>query len=244
MKKLLLILLLSNLLLPSYAHFKGVKQSFAKTRVGKIVLRHPSIADLSRRANEIFYNKLRRISTRTVKSSHQTLKKESAFRSTFLLRYNDHPLLPVQKEASGFALALKDKNGNEKIWGVTAGHVARNISAHKKAPNRKPHIRIQTDTGAFIIAPIEKFFIGNPEGMDIALFEIPQEALPYITVLQPAEHAPAVGEKVSIQGFLAEKGHPFSLIDQTVLLSNSFKTFLKKTPEEKMTGFSPKCYLV
>lgn len=237
MKKFLLILLLSNLLLPSYAHFKGAKPSFARTRTGKIVLKRPSISNLSHRANNFFYNKLRRISARAAWASHQPLEEERAFRSTFLLRYNDDPALPTRKEASGFAIALKDKNGNEKIWGVTAGHVARNISAHKRARNRKPHIRIQKGTDNFTVFPIEKIFIGNPEGMDIALFEIPKEALPHITVLQPAEQAPAVGEKVSIQGFLAEQGQPFSLMDQTVLLSTSFKIFLKKTPEEEMTGF-------
>jgi len=237
MKKIILFLLLGNLLLPSYAHFKGIKPSLARTRTGKIVLKHPSISDLSRRSNEKFYNKLRRSSAKAAWSSHQPLERENSFRTTFLLRYNDDPALPTRKEASGFAIALKDKNGNEKIWGITAGHVMRNISTHKRVPNRKPHIRIQKDPDNFIIFPIEKFFIGNPEGMDIALFEIPKEALPYITILQPAEHAPAVGEKVSIQGFLAEKGNPFSLIDQTVLLSTSFKIFLKKTLEEKMTGF-------
>ena len=237
MKKLFLFLLLGNLLLPSYAHFKGIKTSFERTRIGKIVIKRPSVSDLSRRVNEIFYNKIRRISTNAIGPSHQSLARETSFHTTFLLRYNDHPLLPVRKEASGFAIALKDKNGNEKIWGVTAGHVARNISTHKKARNRSPHIRIQTDTGAFVVAPIEKIFVGNPEGMDIALFEIPQEALPYVTVLQAAEYAPVVGEKVTIQGFLAEQGAPFSLTDQTVLLSTSSKIFLKKTPLEDMTGF-------
>lgn len=220
MKKFLLILLLGNLFVPAYAQLKNISGAVKRIRAGHLLPR-PSVSRWSRQANLALERKLyqtpRAVASTPISSS---LKKGHKMRSAFQVQYTDGP---AQETASAFAINL-----NGKIWGITAGHVMRNISA-------KPHMKVETTPGVFSIAPIKKFFIGNPRGMDIALFEIPSTELAHLTILQPAKRSPLVGETISVSGFSQKQA--WSLSGEKVLFSTPLKLFIQKTFEQDLRGF-------
>ncbi len=229
MRKFLLLFLVFNLLLPVYAQ---VKLGPAAKRIfeGKL-LNRPGVSYLSYRTNADFYRQIEHAVSEKITFPTTDLTPGHPFRSTFQLQHTDSPL---ELTGSGFAVDLFNDG---KIYGVAAGHVARRLSRRVRKHPRTPHIRVQTGPHAFIIAPIEKFFIGNPESMDVALFEIPPEVLPYIDVLRPAQQAPTVGQEVTIQGFLEGQSQPFTLPRQQIMFTSPLRLFLQKTPLEDMRGF-------
>ena len=207
MKKTLILLFVCMLCMPLYAQLKlGPKAR--RIRSGRLL--QPRVSTLSRMTNNALWRQTRQISLTSTFPADGSLKKGHLKpghieRSTFQLHQTDGPLAPA---ASGFAI---DLFGDGVVKGVTAGHLMRDISKR----NRDPHIRVQTGPDSFIIAPINKesITIGNPDGIDIALFDIPKETLPYINVLHPAEHAPILGQEVTIQGYLEKyhRVHPLAL---------------------------------
>ncbi|MBR4683063.1 MAG: hypothetical protein IKP06_07200 [Elusimicrobiaceae bacterium] len=226
-EKLLLLFFVFNLFTPLYAQLE-LGPAAKLVRKGKLLPR-PGVPYLSHRVNADFYQRMTDQVSRAASFPTVDLKQGHAFRSTFQLQHTDSPFALT---GSGFAIDLLD-DGN--VWGVTAGHVMRRIAHYKK--HRKPHIRVTTGPDSFIIAPIKNFYIGNPESMDIALFEIPKEVLPYVTVLHPAKQAPAVGQEVTIRGFFEEHAQPFTLSHQKILSATPLRLFLQKTPVEDMRGF-------
>lgn len=232
MKKILILLIACVLCVPSYSLKPKPRVAKLRATHGRSARRN-SVSALSRQVNAAFRRRMRQIPKTTsfpatpLKRGHLS-KRGNIFRSTFSLQHTDSPFaLPV----SGFAIDLLN-DGN--VWGVTAGHAMRVITTRK----RRPHIRVQTGPNSYVISKIEKFYIGNPEGMDVALFEIPKEVLPYVTVLRPAEHTPVVGQEVTIRGYLEEQNRdPFTLSHQKILFSSPLKFFIKKTPTQSMRGF-------
>lgn len=219
MKKIIVFLLLCNLFIPAYAQFKNIAGAAKRIRAGHLLPR-PSVSRWSREANLALERRINQVpQTATATPISTALKKGHKTRSAFQVQYTDGP---AQETASAFAINL-----NGKVWGVTAGHVMRNISL-------RPHMKVETASGTSI-TPIKKFFIGNPHGMDIALFEIPSTELAHLTILQPAKRAPLIGEKVAVSGF--SRGQALSLSGEKVLFSTPLKLFIQKTFEQDLKGF-------
>lgn len=216
MKKLFVIFLTCNLLVPLYA--AKVK------RAKKFRVRHKaprqSVSQLSARANLSLERRMNQIIKLTNRTVTNVPRKGHPLRTTFQVQPSN---VAFGETASAFAIKL-----NGKTWGVTAAHVMRNIRP-------KPHIKVEVSPHNFKIAPIEKFFVGNPAGADIALFEIPEEVKPHVTVLEPAKQPANMGEKVSIPGFAA--GQPLFIANEKILFSNSMRLFIQRTPLEDLTGF-------
>ena len=218
-KKILFsVLILSHLGSSVYAlpKIKRVRKA-PSTRV----VRQPSVAQLSRLAQTRLDRKLTQITHVKERFPARPLRQGHPFTSTFQVQSSTAVVRP--ETASAFAIEL-----NGKTWGVTASHVMKNISFD-------PYVKVQSAPHTFHLAPIKTVFRGNPEGMDIALFEIPQEVLPFVNVLKPAEHAPTAGEKLNIPGFTG--GQPLLAQQQKVLYATPLKLFLQNTSEKELRGF-------
>ena len=223
MKKTLILLFVCMLCMPLYAQLKlGPKAR--RIRSGRLL--QPRTSTLASRINARFHDHLRqRPSTTTFPkvSINQRTVSSAAFQIL-------HSKSPFTKAASGFAIDF----GDGTVKGISAAHVFQNMGL----PGREPHIKLQTGEHSFIIVPIDRksIVVGNPEGVDLAIFDLPANLLPYVTVWHPAEHAPAAGEKVTIQGFLKSNNLFFTLPNQTVLFNTFLKVFIEKTTAENLVG--------
>ena len=86
--------------------------------------------------------------------------------------------------ASGFAMRVQNK-----VYGFMAAHVALNI-------RQAPFIKVSAPNGKKVVAPIEKWYLANPKGFDIAVFEIPEKVKDLVTVFErilPAIARSAIG---------------------------------------------------
>ena len=214
MKKLFLFLLLGNLLLPLDAG--GIKRPALKTS-------HPkSVAHASRISARRLQRKLLRI-PRLTTTTEATPKIQAGHPASFTFQIQRFTDLDAET-ASAFAIQWRGKQ-----WGVTAGHVMKAIS-------RSPHIRIQNGPESLLF-PIQKFFIGNANsnGLDLAIFEIPQEASPFIKILEPSARPPITGEKLNIPGFT--DGDPFFISQEKVFMTTPAKLLLQKTMQRGLRGF-------
>ena len=117
--------------------------------------------------------------------------------------------------ASAFAI-----NVNGRVWGVTAAHVMKNISSD-------PFIKIKNGSEVVLLAPIQRWHIGNKKGNDVAIFEIPQEVLTHIEVLSPASELPAAGIETQSPAFV--RGNYTFLPSEDVLFAgpHRIKAILK-----------------
>ncbi len=213
MKKFLLIIFFSNLFLLLNAG--GIKRPpFRQIRPNRV----PRISQL---AHQRFERKLLRIVKLTTPGATQKPTRGHPLPFTFQIqRFNDLDA----ETASAFAIEL-----HGKTFGVTAGHVMKSI---RKAPYVKVENGSQT-----VIAPIKKFFIGNPNsnGLNLAIFELPQDILPYVTVLKPSARAPITGEYLSIPGFA--NGTALFVPQERVLIATPTKLLLQKTVTQGLRGF-------
>ena len=227
MKKFLFILFVLISFTPLYAQHQ-LKSAAKLIQQGRLL--RADVSYLSHRANADFAKQIEQGIAKATISQRGNLKQGHVTCPTFQLQYTASPFAPT---ASGFAIDLLN---NGKVWGVTAGHVARKIIHSHAKKSRNPHIKVQIEPHTFIIAPIEKFFFGNPEGIDVALFEIPKEVLPYVKILHPAQHVPSMGQEVTIQGFVEEQNKPVTVSGQKVLFSTPVRFLLSKTFTENVRG--------
>ena len=224
MKKLIFLLLTCSLSLPLYAQLrlpKMLKLSSAARRIrsGRLLPR-PSVSRLSQQSNLALERKLLQISqVKRSTPTDKTLYKHPA-PTTFQVQYTDGV---YQGAASAFAIKLRGKT-----WGVVANHVRKSIMP-------KPYIRIKSDPHTIHIAPIERFYRGNSDAMDVALFEIPKEVAAFVHPLEPAEHPSLVGQEVNIPGFT--KGQEIYLPQEKILFGTSMRMFIQKTTDQDLNGF-------
>ena len=213
MKKFLLLILFTNLLIPLDAG--GIKRPALKQIHPKNVTR------ISQIAKRRFEQKLRRITQLSTPGFTKHPKPGHPLPYTFQIqRFND-----LESEtASAFAIRLFGKP-----IGVTAGHVMSSI-------RQAPYIKIQAGAQT-VFAPIQKFLIGNSNsnGLDLAIFEIPPEILPHVTVLEPSARAPITGEFLSIPGFA--NGEALFVPQERVLITTPTKLLLQKTDTAGLRGF-------
>lgn len=128
----------------------------------------------------------------------------------------------TDKTASAFALKIDDH-----ILGVTAGHVMKNIS-------QMPYMFFQTEEKKFTKLPIKSWLSSNKNGTDVAVFEIPQEAISFLQPLEPALQNPSLLETVSVAGFA--RNAPLVLLNEEVLFTGPRRLLLRNTAKEELTG--------
>ncbi len=125
--------------------------------------------------------------------------------------------------ASAFAI-----NVNGRVWGVTAAHVMKNISSD-------PFIKIKNVSEVVLLAPIQRWHIGNKKGNDVAIFEIPQEVLTHIEVLSPASELPAAGIETQSPAFV--RGNYTFLPSEDVLFAGPHRIFLRDQLLHDVSGY-------
>lgn len=110
-------------------------------------------------------------------------------------------VLPLRETVSEFAglaepftatsfVIEEEFEGKKQLWGVTAAHIARLMSAY-------PAVWLE-DYAPF---PVEFAAIGNAGMLDLALFQLPEEWPRNIPALKLAGHTPKPGEKTYSFGF-------------------------------------------
>ena len=215
MKKLLILLFACMLCMPLYAQLKlGPKAQ--RIRSGRLL--QPRVSTLSRMTNAALERRLNQIAQ--IPPATGTIKRGHPRRPTFQLQFGNDP---HRETASAFAIKL-----NNKVWGVAAGHVMQSIIP-------QPHMKIEETPDNFITVPVKKYVIGNPDGIDVALFEIPEQTLPYLTILEPAERSVTMREAVDIPGFAFKEALWIS--NEKVLLATPLRLFIQKTSDKNLRGF-------
>ena len=146
-----------------------------------------SVSAVSRQANRAVYKRLSVLfkprTTLRTPPIHQLPKSGQPI--TFRVHEGK---LPVAT-ASAFAI---EKNG--RLLGVTAAHVMENIE-------QEPYMTVQTKPEEFKSIPISVWRKGHPYNIDVAIFEIPEEAQPYVKPLPLSEQPLKAKQSVSITGF-------------------------------------------
>jgi len=196
-------------------------QAISPVRLGRVISSaSTSVTSRSARANRIARLRLKNLTSRPELSKQRNFQfgiPANLSRSVFEVQISKTP----RNTASAFAL-----NINGKIWGVTAAHVMENIRYN-------PFVKVKTNNGE-IVAPISFLRIGNKKGNDVAIFEIPQEILPHIQVLFPAEELPAVGTEIQSPRFVW--GQPAFIQKEDVLFAGQHRILLRNQAHQDITG--------
>ena len=128
------------------------------------------------------------------------------------------------KTASAFALKVKGS-----LVGVTAGHVMHNISAYNE-----PHLAFPDKNGKKTEFRISDWRITNRNGTDVAVFQIPPEALPYVQPLEVAEEPVLPLQTASIAGFVDNA--PTWLPNEEILFIGAQRFLLRNSSKALLDG--------
>ncbi len=180
----------------------------------------PSIPRLSWRANLRWNRKIERIPKLVTRTVTNVPRKKHPKPATFQIQRS-----PNSRAETASACAIQI---GRKRWGVAAGHAMKNV-------RDDPYVKVEVAPHTYKMAPIKKFYIGNTSGMDLALFEIPEEVDPFVTPLEPATRRSVAGETVNIPGFA--DGQPLFVPNEKILFTNSARMLIQRTPLEDLTGF-------
>lgn len=115
-------------------------------------------------------------------------------------------------KGSAFAVTI-----DGHTWGVTARHVMDDIG-------HTPYMTFPTEQGP-VTLPARPSKEGSVAGADIALFEIPPQALPYLKPLELAEELPAAHTMLSSSGFA--HGNFLSQPEREVLFASQYRILTK-----------------
>lgn len=138
-----------------------------------------------------------------------------------------HAVFEIQKSedsrhtASAFALWV-----DGQVWGVAAGHVMQKIRYN-------PYAKLKLDDKT-IVAQIPSYKIGNIQGSDVAIFKVPDEILPYIKVLNPAQGLPDMGTATQSPSFANEA--PLYLSGAKVLFAGPHRILLQDQAMQNIDG--------
>ena len=124
--------------------------------------------------------------------------------------------------ASAFAVEI-DKH----LFGVTAGHVMRNIA-------QNPYIYFQTQEGLFATEKITSWRISNTMGTDVAIFEIPPQAQPYVQPLPLSAQRAQPLQVSSIAGFALSQ--PLWLAREEILMATPYRLLKRNNFQKDNTG--------
>ena len=124
--------------------------------------------------------------------------------------------------ASGFAMQVQDK-----VYGFMAAHVALNI-------REAPFIKVSAPNGEKVVAPIEKWYIANPKGSDLAVFEIPDKVKDLVTVLKPSPKLLEAGNTIQITGF--NRGSAIQIPQENILFASPQRYLVQHSHPRERTG--------
>ncbi len=196
-------------------------QKIPAVRLDRAVYRIQQIATLSKQANHSFSKRLQYL------WQPVNWAPVSAITNHFP-DAQSHAVFQVQQTpfarstASAFALDIEGQ-----VWGVTAAHVMRNIE-------RDPYVKVQNGYGKWVFFPITAWYSGNPHNADVAIFQIPPQALPFIQILKPAPYLPQAKTPLQLQGYV--KGNAL-MVQEPVLFAGPRGIFLLDQTHREMTGF-------
>lgn len=146
--------------------------------------------------------------------------------------------------ASAFAVEM-----DGHIFGVTAGHVIYNTAQleerkrletlREKGQNIPefiylPFARFRKDNGEFLLTQIKSWQLSNIYGTDVAVFEIPQEALPYIKPLPINTERIKPFEVAKLSGYITDQTFVFPT--EEVLVSTPYRMLLRNNSDRPTTG--------
>ena len=179
-----------------------------------------SVENLSHRAHTRFLKRLSPIfkKPRTAPLPEQNFIPAKPKPISFLVQSG--PKSP--ETASAFAIKIENK-----LFGVTAGHVMNNIK------NFDPRMSLSAGKERVEFS-ISTWRMSNRKGSDVAIFEIPQEALPYI---QPLEISLATAEPwqtASIAGHAYNL--PVWLTNEEILFVGPQRMLLRNTSKKTLFG--------
>lgn len=198
-------------------------QAIPPTRIPRAVARAArSVSARSSQINRAAIARLRQFAQRTAverKTNEAFLRNAHRFRpKVFEVKISTDG----RHTASAFAL-----NINGRVWGVTAAHVMENIHSD-------PYIQIRQGEHT-ILAPIRSWHASNKGGSDVAIFDIPEEVLPHVEVLTPAEKLPTPEVETQSPAFIREN-YAF-LPSEDVLFAGPHRILLRDQLRQEASGY-------
>jgi hypothetical protein len=203
----------------SVGHAQSILPAVERVFAGKI-LSKTVVEGLSQQSHQLFWTQLVKIPSFITAATAQTADISLLSTPAFQVQISKDAL--DWYTASGFAIQV-----NDKVLGLTAAHVAKNIS-------EDPFLKVKTSDGKFVTAPIEKWYIGNRHGLDIAVFEIPEEVKNLVTVLKPSKELLEAGSTVQINGF--NRGHSIQIPQENILFSSPQRYLVQHSHPRERTG--------
>lgn len=158
----------------------------------------------------------------------------------FRVQRHENSVLP----ASAFAIEV-----DGHLFGVTAGHVIytsakieeRKRIEHQRAMGRDipefvhfPFARFYKGNGQFLTTEIKSWQLSNIFGADVAVFEIPEEARPYVKPLPVSATRVKPYDVAKLSGYIADQ--TFNFPTEEVLISNPYRMLLRNNSDRPTTG--------
>ncbi len=200
----------------SYAQGGPLTEQIQRT----ILRKTRSISVVSQQTNDALYKRLNALFQPPTLPSVPARPQLPEITKPITFRVQAGPL--TSATASAFAI---EKDG--RLFGVTAAHVMENIS-------HMPCMAFQIAPNEYDIARITSWRKGNPFNVDVAVFEIPEEAVPYVQPLPLAEAPLQPQQQVSIAGFVHDE--PLWLPQEEVLFVGAKRGFVRNTFGKSLSG--------
>ena len=181
-----------------------------------------SVAALSQQANEVLTQRLSALfanPTIPFVPSVREMPTVSSLPLTFRVQRGEN--------STGTASAFAIRTPDGRLIGITAAHVMNNIESD-------PYLLIQTAPGVVKSIRIAAWRKGKDFNVDVAAFEIPQEAAPYVQPLPVAKQPLQANQAVSIAGFT--HNIPLWFPQEEVLFVGSQRALVRSSSEELNVG--------
>jgi len=215
--KLLVLLLLTLCVCPLHAQDLKILGQIERMVAGKTIR---SVSVISQQTNAALYKRLAGLFQPPSTPVALPLPKIPQMTNPITFRVQAGPI--IHGTASAFAI---EKNG--RLFGVTAAHVMETIEP-------RPFMTYQTAPDQFKAIPITSWRRGNPFNSDVAVFEIPEEAKPYVQPLPISQQPLQPKQHVSIAGFA--RNTPLWLPSEEVLYVGAQRSFIHNTANQSLTG--------
>ena len=203
----------------SAGYAQPVLPAVERALAGKI-LSKAAVEGLSQQSYNLFWTQLGKIpsliTTATAQTADVSLLSTPAFQVQISANATDW------HSASGFAMQVQDK-----VYGFMAAHVALNI-------RQDPFMKVSAPDGKKVMAPIKKWYIANPKGYDLAVFEIPDEVKDLVTVLKPSDKLLEIGNTVQITGF--NRGSAIQIPQENILFASPLRYLVQHSHPRERTG--------
>lgn len=224
-----------------FAHAQGQVAALQKA-VTRQAFNARQLAQLSQISNQLLQTKLRAFFRPAPTPSPIQFNFSSLTNAAGVFRIQRH-------EDSAFPASAFAVEVDGHLFGVTAGHVMYNSARLEdrqrlerlRAEGQEvppfthlPFARFAKENGDFLTLPIANFRLSNIFGTDVAVFEIPSQARPYVQPLPMSATLPQVGQTASISGFAADQ--PLHFAKEEVLFSSIYRLILRNSNERATTG--------